>query len=122
MSKGRVWRVRSAAGRLRTHTFSALVDYPNYRLYWLGALASNVGTWTQMVAQGWLVYDLTGSTFYLGLVGFATAIPSLFLSLVGGVLADRFERRRLMVLTQAGAMTTAFLLAYLTISGQVTVW
>lgn len=122
MSKNRVWNARAAAVRLRTHTFSALVDYPNYRLYWLGALASNVGTWTQMVAQGWLVYDLTGSTFYLGLVGFATAIPSLFLSLVGGVLADRFERRRLMIFTQAGAMITALLLAYLTISGQVTVW
>ncbi|MDA8217051.1 MAG: MFS transporter, partial [Dehalococcoidales bacterium] len=122
MSSRQAGRIRSTASRLRTHTFSALVDHPNYRLYWLGALASNVGTWTQMVAQGWLVYDLTGSTFYLGLVGFATAIPSLFLSLVGGVLADRFERRRLMVYTQAGAMTTAFLLAYLAISGQVTVW
>src|SRR5512146_60425 len=115
-------RLRSAARRLRTHTFSALVDHPNYRLYWCGALTSNVGTWTQMVAQGWLVYDLTGSTFYLGLVGFATAIPNLFLSLVGGVLADRFERRRLMIFTQTGAMLTAFLLAYLTISGIVTVW
>ncbi len=108
--------------RLRTHTFSAIVDHPNYRLYWSGALASNIGTWTQMVAQGWLVYDLTGSTFYLGLVGFATAVPNLFLSLLGGVLADRFERRRLMIFTQTGAMITAFLLAYLTISGIVTVW
>src|SRR5512133_2508214 len=115
-------RLRSGAHRLRTHTFSALVDHPNYRLDWSGALASNIGTWTQMVAQGWLVYDLTGSTFYLGLVGFATAIPNLFLALVGGVLADRFERRRLMIFTQSGAMAMAFLLAYLTITGMVTVW
>ena len=75
-----------------------------------------------MVAQGWLVYDLTGSAFYLGLVGFATAIPSLFLALVGGVLADRFERRRLMIITQTGAMSLAFLLAFLTLTGAVTVW
>ncbi len=113
---------RSLAGRLRTHTFSALIRHPNYRLYWSGALTSNVGTWTQMVAQGWLVYDLTGSTFYLGLVGFATAVPNLFLSLLGGVLADRFERRRLMIFTQISAMVLAFLLAYLTIAGLVTVW
>lgn len=114
--------VRSGAVRLRRSTFSSIADYPNYRLYWFGALASNIGTWTQMVAQGWLVYDLTGSTFYLGLVGFATAVPNLFLALVGGVLADRFERRRLMIFTQTGAMIMAFLLAYLTLAGIVTVW
>jgi MFS family permease len=87
---------RFAVGRLQNQTFAAL-RHPNYRLYWFGALASNIGTWIQMVAQGWLVYELTGSAFYLGVVGFATAIPTLFLSLFGGVLADRFERRRLMV-------------------------
>jgi MFS family permease len=113
---------RSLVDRLRTRTFSALVKYPNYRLYWFGALASNVGTWTQMVAQGWLVYQLTGSAFYLGMVGFASAIPTLFLSLFGGVLADRFERRRLMVGTQTGSMILAFILAALTLLGHITVW
>ena len=113
---------RGATRRLRATTFSALVQHPNYRLYWLGALTSNIGTWVQMVAQGWLVYELTGSAFYLGAVGFATAIPSLFLALVGGVLADRFERRRLMLVTQTGAMLLSFLLAILTLTGLVTVW
>jgi MFS family permease len=75
-----------------------------------------------MVAQGWLVYQLTGSAFFLGAVGFATAIPTLFLSLFGGVLADRFERRRLMVGTQTGSMLLAFALSYLTLAGHVTVW
>ncbi|MDO8671490.1 MAG: MFS transporter [Dehalococcoidia bacterium] len=109
-------------GRLRTHTFSALFKHPNFRLYWFGALASNIGTWIQMVAQSWLVYDLTGSTLFLGLVGFATAIPSLFLALFGGVLADRFERRRLMMATQTGSMLLAFVLASLTLTGITTVW
>jgi MFS family permease len=115
-------RLSAITNRLQTHTFGPLIRYPNYRLYWSGALASNVGTWTQLVAQGWLVYDLTGSTFYLGLVGFATAIPNLFLALVGGVLADRFERRKLMIFTQTGAMVMAFVLTYLTLAGIVTVW
>lgn len=116
-------RVRqSAVDHLRDQTFAALRRHPNYRLYWVGALTSNIGTWIQMVAQGWLVYQLTDSAFYLGVVGFMSAIPTLFLSLFGGVLADRFERRRLMVGTQTGSMVLAFALAYLTLSGAVTVW
>jgi MFS family permease len=113
---------RSVLSRLGTRTFSSLVKHPNYRLYWFGALASNIGTWMQMVAQGWLVYQLTGSELFLGVVGFASAIPTLFLSLFGGVLADRFERRRLMLGTQTAAMVLAFTLAALTLLGQVTVW
>ncbi len=122
MSNHLACRALSAAARLRERTFSTLFKHPNYRLYWFGAFASNIGTWTQMVAQGWLVYELTGSPFYLGIVGFATAIPNLFLSLVGGVLADRFERRRLMIVTQSLAMSLAFLLAFLTITETITVW
>ncbi|MHB1414880.1 MAG: MFS transporter [Chloroflexota bacterium] len=114
--------VRRLADRFQSQTLRALRKYPNFRLYWAGALASNMGTWMQMIAQGWLVYDLTGSAIYLGLVSFATAIPNLFLPLVGGVLADRFERRRLMMVTQSASMCLAFLLAYLTLTGQVTVW
>jgi MFS family permease len=102
-------------------TFRALAKHPNFRLYWFGALFSNVGTWIQMTAQGWLVYSLTNSELYLGIVGFASAVPSLLLSLIGGVLADRVERRRLMIATQSGAMALAFLLSYLALSGQITV-
>jgi MFS family permease len=103
-------------------TFSSLQANPNFRLYWIGSFVSNFGTWMQSVAQGWLVYQLTGSTFMLGVVGFAQSIPFLFLALFGGVLADRFERRRLMVWTQTGLMLLAFLLAGLTLAGVVTVW
>src|SRR5437879_6067110 len=111
----------SARGR-RFSTFSSLQNNPNFRLYWAGACLSNIGTWMQMVAQGWLVYQLTGSPLLLGLVSFAGSIPILFLSLFGGVLADRFERRRLMVWTQTGMMLLAFLLAVLTLRQVVTVW
>jgi MFS family permease len=106
----------------RFATFSSLQNNPNFRLYWIGACLSNVGTWMQMVAQGWLVYELTGSPFLLGAVSFAGSIPILFLGLFGGVLADRFERRRLMVWTQTGMMLLAFLLAFLTLRHAVTVW
>src|SRR5689334_22182348 len=103
-------------------TFRSLRNNANFRLYWTGSFVSNFGTWMQSVAQGYLVYQLTGSTFMLGVVGFAQSIPFLFLALFGGMLADRFERRRLMVWTQTGLMLLAFLLAFLTLTGIVTVW
>lgn len=95
-------------------TFGALVRHRNFRLYWTGALVSNVGTWMQTVAQAWLVYKLTGSAALLGTVGFVQAAPAIFLSLIGGVLADRIERRTLMLGTQTAAMWLAFLLSALT--------
>ncbi len=106
----------------RLETFRSLRDHGNFRLYWGGAFLSNIGTWMQMIAQGWLVFQLTNSPFLLGLVSFAGSIPILILSLYGGVLADRIERRRLMLGTQTGMMVLAFLLAGLTFSGVVTVW
>lgn len=112
----------SPRARLRNaETFSSLRN-GNFRMYWIGSFVSNFGTWMQSVAQGWLVYELTGSTFMLGAVGFAQSIPFLFLAVFGGVLADRFERRRLLVWTQTALMLLAFLLAYLTLVGTVTVW
>jgi len=112
----------SPRARLRNaETFNSLRN-GNFRIYWIGSFVSNFGTWMQSVAQGWLVYELTGSTFMLGAVGFAQSIPFLFLAVFGGVLADRFERRRLMVWTQTALMLLAFLLAYLTLTGAVTVW
>jgi MFS family permease len=104
----------------RIETFRSLSQHPNFRLYWCGALASNIGTWTQSVAQGWLMYQLTGSTFMLGAVGFAQSVPFIVFALYGGVLADRVERRRLMVWTQSGMMVLAFLLAALTLTGAIT--
>jgi MFS family permease len=108
-------------GMPRLDTFGALRRHPNFRLYWAGALTSNVGTWMQTLAQSWLVYQLTGSALLLGTVNFLQGVPSLFLALVGGVLADRIERRTLMIVTQAAQMVLAFILAALTLTGVVRV-
>jgi|DewCreStandDraft_5_1066085.scaffolds.fasta_scaffold00628_13 MFS family permease len=110
---------RLATAPAQAETFRSLRKYPNYRLYWIGAFASNIGTWVQTVAQGWLVYQLTSSPFSLGLVSFASAVPVLALALIGGVLADRIERRTLMIGTQTAAMLQALVLGLLTLSGVV---
>lgn len=94
----------------------------NYRLYFLGQGLSLIGTWMQSLAQSWLVYRLTGSSLMLGAVNFASQIPVLVLAPLGGVLADRHDRRRLLVLTQAASMLPAFLLAALTLLGLVHEW
>ena len=75
---------------------------PNFRLFWSGNFLSNIGTWMQNVAQGWLVLVLTNSAFWLGVVGFAGSIPFLFFTLFGGVIADRVDKRRLLIVTQIG--------------------
>jgi MFS family permease len=93
----------------------------NYRLFFSGQLISLSGTWMQTVAQSWLVYRLTGSAVLLGIVGFAGQLPTLLFSPAGGLVADRFDRRRLLIATQAAAMALAFALAALTLSGRVTV-
>ncbi|NLX05050.1 MAG: MFS transporter [Phycisphaerae bacterium] len=94
----------------------------NYRLFFFGQGASLVGTWMQRVALAWLVYGLTDSEWMLGVVGFAGMICTFLLAPVAGVLADRVNRRGLIVGTQALAMTQAFLLAGLTLSGGIAVW
>src|SRR5229473_665492 len=81
----------------------------DYRLFWTTQFVSNIGSWMQGVAQGWLVYRLTDSPFLLGFVGFANAVPSVLLMLPGGVLADQFDRRRTVRLSQwAQASAMAF--------------
>jgi predicted MFS family arabinose efflux permease len=94
----------------------------DYRLLWLGMLVSNVGSWMQLVALGWQVYLLTDSPFYLGLVGLARALPVFVFALVGGVVADRFDRRHVMLAANLVSMVCAALLGVLTLSGQATVW
>jgi MFS family permease len=92
--------------------FRAL-GYRNYRLFWSGAFLSNIGTWMQAVAQGFLVYEFTHSAFWLGLDGFVALAPALVLTLAGGVFADLVDRRRLLLYTQAVAGISALCLAVL---------
>ncbi len=95
--------------------------HPQYRFFWTGNFVSNVGSWMQNVAQGWLVLQLTNSPFLLGLVGFAQQIPALIFSLPAGVLADRTARRRLLLFTQSTMMLLALILAALTWTGRIDV-
>ncbi len=94
----------------------------NYRLFIAGQSVSLVGTWMQQVAMSWLIYRLTGSAILLGVVGFASQIPTLFISPVAGVLADRWDRRRLLIITQTLAMFQAAFLALVVLAGIVQVW
>lgn len=94
----------------------------NYRLFVAGQSVSLVGTWMQQVAMSWLVYSLTGSAFLLGVVGFTSQIPTLLFAPVAGVLADRWNRRRLLLITQGLAMFQAALLAAIVLTGVVEVW
>lgn len=94
----------------------------NYRLFFGGQLISLTGTWMQSVAQSWLVYRLTGSAVLLGFVGFSSQIPVFLLATLGGTLADRVNRHRILVTTQTLAMLMASTLAVLTLTGYVRVW
>jgi MFS family permease len=94
----------------------AALAYRDFRLLWFGALTSSIGTWMQKVAQAWLIVTLTGtaSAFFLGLDSFLGELPILLFILIGGVIADRHNRRRLMLMSQFVQMTAAFVLAALT--------
>jgi MFS family permease len=100
---------------------SRALERRNYRLFVAGQLVSLVGTWTQSVAQTWLVYRLTGSAFWLGVATFCGQAPVFFLATFGGLIADRHRRRTILVATQSSAMVLAFSLAALTLSGHVRV-
>jgi len=101
--------------------FRAL-SHRNYRLFWTGAFLSNIGTWMQAVAQGWLVLELTNSPFWLGLDGFMATAPGVVFTLVGGVFADRIDRRRLLLYTQVVAGMAALGLAALVATSVVNRW
>src|SRR5262245_6460916 len=96
--------------------------YRNFRLYLFGQGVSLIGTWMQQLAMSWLVYRITGSAWLLGLIGFASQIPSLFLAPLAGVVADRRNRHRALILTQSLAMLQALLLAAYAWSGEHSVW
>jgi MFS family permease len=94
----------------------------NYRLFFAGQSISLIGTWMQRIAMGWLVYRLTHSAFLLGLVGFTGQIPVFLLTPFAGVLADRLNRHRMLVVTQILAMIQALALALLILTGTIAVW
>src|SRR3977135_2352541 len=102
-------------------TFSAL-RYRDFRLLWFGAFASTTGTFMQTMAQGWLVYTMTGSALLLGIDGFLATGPMLLFSLFGGVFADRFERKKIMVASQYLQMIFAVVLTLLIWTKTVQIW
>jgi MFS family permease len=85
----------------------------DFRLFWTGNFLSNIGTWMQNIAQGWLVLQLTNSAFWLGVVGFAASFPILLFALIGGVIADHVNKRKLLMVTQSAMMIFAFIMAAL---------
>ncbi|MGH8275380.1 MAG: MFS transporter [Steroidobacteraceae bacterium] len=115
----------AAAERQRTSRAALILralKHRNFQLFFSGQLISLIGTWMQNIAQAWLVYRLTGSPVLLGTVGFAGQIPIFLLAPLGGMAADRWNRHRVVIATQASSMILAFLLAWLTLSGRVRVW
>lgn len=110
-------RFRASIG----HAFRAL-RRRNYRLLFIGQAISLTGTWMQQLALSWLVYRLTGSAFFLGLVAFAGQLPGFVISPLAGVLADRWNRHRIVIVTQALGMLQASAMAILVVGGWVQVW
>src|SRR5690348_18169981 len=106
---------------MKISTFTAF-RHRNYRLYFIGQSISLVGTWMQKTAVSWVVYSLTHSKFMLGLKLFATMFPSFVLSFLGGVGADRYNRYRLMLLTQVASMVQALMLTLLVFFKHYNVW
>ena len=102
-------------------TFASLRT-PNYRRFFAGQAVSLVGTWMQTVAQAWLVLELTGSGTALGLVAAAQFLPILLLAPYGGVLADRLDKRTILIATQSALGATALTLGILTVTGAVRLW
>src|ERR1700733_7544008 len=109
--RGSRWQLASRALRHR-----------NFQLFFSGQLISLIGTWMQSVAQSWLVYRLTGSALLLGAAGFASQVPVFLFAPLGGITADRFNRRQIVIATQVASMVLAFILAALTLFHRVQVW
>jgi MFS family permease len=106
-----------AAGRML-----AAFTYRDFRVQWFGACSSSIGTWTQITAQNWLVLSLTGSAFFLGLDAFLQQLPIMLFTLIGGVLADRRDRRRTLLASQYVQMSTAAVLGVLVYLDVVKIW
>ncbi|MGA7511929.1 MAG: MFS transporter, partial [Candidatus Sulfotelmatobacter sp.] len=104
------------------HRVFKAFHYRDFRLMWFGACTSSIGTWMQIVAQGWLIYRLSHSAFLLALDQFLGGIPIFLFSLIGGVVADRVERRKILLGSQYVQMFSATVLTILVATGLVHVW
>jgi predicted MFS family arabinose efflux permease len=104
------------------HRIFKAFHYRDFRLMWFGACTSSIGTWMQIVAQGWLIYRLSHSSFLLGLDQFLAGIPIFLFTLIGGVVADRAERRKILLMSQWVQMASAGTLTILVVMGLQHVW
>jgi MFS family permease len=111
----------SFGSRAAKRTLAAFA-YRDFRVQWFGACTSSIGTWTQTTAQNWMVLSLTGSAFFLGLDAFLQQLPIMLFTLIGGVLADRRDRRRTLLTSQYIQMATAAALGFLAYLGLVQIW
>src|SRR5271167_40800 len=105
---------------MQTSTFRRIFKafhYRDFRLMWFGACTSSIGTWMQIVAQGWLIYRLSHSAFLLALDQFLGGIPIFLFTLIGGAVADRAERRKILLVSQYVQMASATLLTVLVTTG-----
>ena len=126
----RIWRKRTQQTLPRRDLASVRdssdmvrsLKHRNFQLFFSGQMISLIGTWMDNIAEAWLVYRLTGSSLLLGTVAFAGQIPVFLLAPVGGMVADRWNRRKIVIATQVASMILAFILAFLTLTKRVTVW
>tara|TARA_B100000929_G_scaffold219442_1_gene176014 strand:+ start:113 stop:1342 length:1230 start_codon:yes stop_codon:yes gene_type:complete len=112
----------ASPGSRALRRLGAALAYRNFRILWCGSFVSTVGMWVQRVAQNWLILTLTGSAFYLGLASFMSDLPVLLFTLIGGVIADRHDRRYLLIGSQCIQMVPAFVLAALVYFNVVQIW
>jgi len=121
MAQGVVESAQAREDKSRGGSF-AVLRYRNYRLWFFGQMVSLMGTWMQNMAQGWLVYQITGSRLALGIIGFAGSIAQVALMLPAGLVADRVSKRTVLIITQSVMMTLAFVLAALVATDTVRAW
>ncbi len=112
----------NAKRRLGLRSAVRALRHRNFQLFFSGQLISLVGTWMQNIAQDWLVYRLTGSSLLLGVVAFVSQIPIFLLAPVAGIVADRYNRHRIVIATQSTSMVLALTLATLTLTGRIRIW
>jgi MFS family permease len=114
--------VKTHSGSRRLLQAMSALRHRNYRLYWFGQLSSVLAQNMEGVAQGWLILELTNSPLLLGLTGLTFAVPTIALTLLGGVIADRADRRRIMIFSQSASAVNFLLLATLVVSGWIALW